>query len=168
MTWVIQSRSCATSATLGLGATLSVARSGSNLWRQLHPTGPRDGSGASALCAAIPVAQGLHRARDRYHSARVPGSCDHVQRSGAVPVRKNIHGILSRVQNTSLAGQGLAGAASRSVARSRTNRCYPASGRPPSPLRTARSLKTVVAVIVPADEVRRYRRFLALEVTNRY
>jgi transposase InsO family protein len=60
-------------------------------------------------------------------------------------------------------GQGLAGAASRLVARSRTNRCYPASGRPPSPLRTAGNLKTVVAVIVPAEEVRRYRRFLALE-----
>src|SRR6202162_2834493 len=37
---------------LGLGATLSVARLGAKYRRRLHPTGPRHGHGASALCAA--------------------------------------------------------------------------------------------------------------------
>jgi hypothetical protein len=61
--------------------------------------------------AALLVAQSLHRARDRNHSARVPRSCDHLQRRRAVPAGTIIHGILSRVQNTSIAGQGFARAA---------------------------------------------------------
>jgi hypothetical protein len=131
------------------------------------PTGPRHGHRASALCAALPVAQSLHRARDWNLSARMSRSCDHLQRSGAVPPHKNIHGILSRGENTSLIGQGFAGAAGDAAARTRTSRGYSASGRPPSPLRATRSLKTVGTLFVRTEEVCHQGRFSRSLVTNR-
>jgi hypothetical protein len=71
---------------------------------------------------------------------------------------------LSLVQNTSLASQGLAGAAGGAATRTRTHRCYSPSGWPPSPLRAARSLKNGVGSDCPrAGEGCRSRRFLAVE-----
>jgi hypothetical protein len=81
---------------LGLGASLSVARPGSNLWRQLHQVGSGLRQRTGAECAAIPLAKGLRGTHHRHHSPRVPRSSDHLQRSDSVTAGEIIRRILSR------------------------------------------------------------------------
>jgi hypothetical protein len=63
------------------------------------------------------------------------------QRSVPVPACEVVRDVLSRIQNSPLIGQGLAGITGCAAARARTDRSYPTSRRSPSPVRTARSLK---------------------------
>ena len=72
---------------------------GDNFTRQVQDMGIEQ----VLSCAAIPVAKGLRRARHWYDPTGMPRSCGHLQRSGAVPPGEIIRGILSPVQNASLA-----------------------------------------------------------------
>jgi hypothetical protein len=68
------------------------------------------------------------------------GSCDRFQRSVAVLASEVVRGLLSRVENTSFAGEGRSRAALCAEAGAWTNCCDTASWRSSLPVRAARRL----------------------------
>ena len=101
----------------------------------------------SSVGAAIPVAACLRGTRHRHDSPRVPRPRDRSQRGFTVPAREVLPGVLSRIQDAPLTGQGHAGTAARAPAGTRRRRCHTASWRSSPPLRAARSLNLAVLAV---------------------
>ena len=76
--------------------------------------------------------------------ARLPRPHDRSQRGFAVPAREVIPGVLSRIQDAPLAGEGRAGTSASARGGPRRRHCDTASGRASLPLRAARSLNVAV------------------------
>src|ERR1019366_3038429 len=90
--------------------------------------------------------------RHRHDSSRVPRSRDRSPRGFTVPAREVLPGVLSRIQDAPLTGQGPAGTATCAPARTRRRRCHTASWRPSPPLRAARSLNVAVLDAIPIQK----------------
>jgi len=85
----------------------------------------------------------------RHDSPRVPRPRDRSQRGFPVPAHEIIPGILSRIQDTSLAGKGRPGTEAGAPAGTRSRGCHTASWRSSPPLRTPRSLNVAVLASIP-------------------
>jgi hypothetical protein len=103
----------------------------------------------SSVGAAIPVAACLRGTSHRYDSSRVPRPRDRSQRDLTIPAREVLRGVLSRIQDVPLTGQGHTGTAARAAAGTRSRRCHTASWRTSSPLRATRSLNVAVLAAIP-------------------
>jgi hypothetical protein len=95
-------------------ATVSSALSFARMWK---PWDQR-----SSVGATLAVAASLRGARHRHDSPRVPRPHDRSQRGFIVPAHEVLPGVLSRIQDSPLAGQGRAG----------TSACALGGSRPPS------------------------------------
>ena len=100
----------------------------------------------------LAVAASLRGARHRHDSPRVPRPRDRSQRGLTVPAREVVPGVLSRIQDAPLAGQGRAGTSACALAGSRRRRCHSASWRASPPLRAARRLNSAVSPQSPSEE----------------
>ena len=110
------------------------------------------GNQGSSVGASISVAACLRGTRHRHDSPRVPRPRDRSQRGFPVPAREVLPGVLSRIQDAPLTGQGHAGTAARAPAGSRRRRCHTASRRSSPPLRAARSLNVAVLGAIPIQK----------------
>ena len=66
-----------------------------------------------------------------------------------MPTGEVVPGVLSRIQDAPVAGEGPAGTAACTPARTRRRGCHPASWRPSPPLRATRSLNGEVGSGIP-------------------
>ena len=101
--------------------------------------------------ASIPVAACLRGTRHRHHSPRVPRPCHRSQRGFPVPAREVLLGVLSRIQDAPVAGQGRARTWARARAGTRTRHFHTASSRTSPPLRATRSLNMAVLAAIPTQ-----------------
>jgi len=115
------------------------------------------GNQGSSVGAAIPVAERLRGTCHRHDSPRVPRPRDRSERGFTVPAREIIFGVLSRIQDAPLTGQGPAGSATRAPARTRRRSCHTTSWRTSAPLRATRGLNVAIQAAIPAQ--RRVYRF---------
>ncbi len=107
---------------MGRRTALPAARSRRQLRRRLYQAGQGAGHPGSARCTSVALTTGLHRARHRLDPAGVPGSRDHRLGNLASPNPRLVPGLLSRVKNSSLPGEGLPGTTVGPAAGHGTNR----------------------------------------------
>ena len=94
---------------VGDGPSIPAARSGRNLWQGLPGLCEGDGRRRGQDRAAEPLAESFRGAPDRFHSPRVLGPCDRLQRAIAEATPTIVRRLLSPFSNASLARQGCAG-----------------------------------------------------------
>src|SRR5260370_4922893 len=119
---------------------MSSARSGWHLRSRLLEGGAEPGHRRSALGAAFPLATGLHRARDRFGSARVHRPRDRFQRGVVAQTHEVVRAVLSRDSDALVAGKGHAGESVGATAGPWAGRVAAASWRSSSSVRTSGSV----------------------------
>jgi hypothetical protein len=102
--------------------------------------GEGHGHPASAFGPAVTLAACLCRTGDRYHSTRLPGSHDRIQRALFVPTPSELRQLLSSKPNALGFGERQSGAPTDPTASCGTDHRDSGSGWAPSSLRPARRL----------------------------